>query len=515
LVDERQSDGSDRHNGTDVADVNGWDRELNGIARAWSGRPTRQHSAEPVPASQRLPAHQVSDDDPLPWRPPALADNTPSTGTPVTEPPLWREAARHASTSPAAPVAPLDWTPPADPPAWTPATERPAPVDPLAPAPADPLAAAPGDPLAAAPADPLAADLSPVASGAGPTSGELPQRVPAEPDVPHVPEAADVGGLTPPAGAPQLARIADQLRRDDVPSEECRTKGFDVDAVLDAVKGVAGVRAAGLRTNPRGAHTLRLDLHDDADPVQVSRVVAQLLQERMGLSAAPNDVPRPRTSPEQPAAHPTPAARPAAPTEPAASIRPASSSHPEASTSSAAPDPSLIGSAAGVPAPDRRAFDGEQTRYAPQPALSPASGSGNRIVIDQVQVHVNGLEASVEVRLAAAGRTALGLAKGPAIDSYVLRLAAVSAAKAVDDLIRQTGRPALPESRAASRCFVEHTAVVPFGATDVAVVVVLLVCGGWVEQLAGSAVVDGDSRYAAVRATLGAVHQKLDALLSD
>jgi hypothetical protein len=472
LVDERQSDGKDRHNGTGVADVNGWDHELNGVAPAWSGGRAGQQGAEPVPTPLRPPARQEPSDDPLPWHTAALTDNTPATGIQLSEPPLWREAARHASTSPAAPLAPLGV--PAAPSQWT----------------------------------PPAADPSPAASGTAPASGELPQRVPAEPDVPHVPEAVDASGLTPPAGAPQLARIADQLRRDDVPSEECRTKGFDVDAVLDAVKGVAGVRAAGLRTNPRGAHTLRLDLHDDADPVQVSRVVAQLLQERMGLSAAPNDVPRPRASPEHTGghltpAHPMPAADSATPTRPAPSTRPD------------APGPTGAGPPAGVPAPDRLAYDGEQTRYAPHPALSPASGSGNRVVIDQVQVNVSGLEASVEVRLAAAGRTALGLAKGPAIDSYVLRLAAVSAAQAVDDLIRQTGRPQVPESRAASRCFVEHTAVVPFGATDVAVVVVLLVCGGWVEQLAGSAVVEGDSRYAAVRATLGAVHQKLDALLSD
>jgi heme A synthase len=37
-------------------------------------------------------------------------------------------------------------------------------------------------------------------------------------------------------------------------------------------------------------------------------------------------------------------------------------------------------------------------------------------------------------------------------------------------------------------------ALVPFAGCEVAIVVLLLVCGGWVEQLAGSAIVNGDPR---------------------
>jgi hypothetical protein len=54
---------------------------------------------------------------------------------------------------------------------------------------------------------------------------------------------------------------------------------------------------------------------------------------------------------------------------------------------------------------------------------------------------------------------------------------------------------------------------VPFGGAEVAVVVVLLVCGGVAEQLSGSALVSGDPRQAVVRATLSAVNRRLDALL--
>jgi hypothetical protein len=106
------------------------------------------------------------------------------------------------------------------------------------------------------------------------------------------------------------------------------------------------------------------------------------------------------------------------------------------------------------------------------------------------------------------GREARGFANGPAVDAYVLRLCAAATAKAVDELLKSgttTGE--------AGRCFVEHAAIVPMGSCDVAVVVVLLVCGGWVEQLAGSALVSGDPRRAVVRATLGAVNRRLAALL--
>ena len=51
------------------------------------------------------------------------------------------------------------------------------------------------------------------------------------------------------------------------------------------------MRDAALRRTPAGAHSLRLDLADGADPAEVSRLVARLLQERMGLAAAPQDVP--------------------------------------------------------------------------------------------------------------------------------------------------------------------------------------------------------------------------------
>src|SRR5690606_39495426 len=112
----------------------------------------------------------------------------------------------------------------------------------------------------------------------------LPQRVPAEPDVPEMPESESGKGER--WTAPELAWIADQLKRADVPQEPA--EGLDVDAVLGAVRDVPGVRSASVRPNPDGIHTLRLDLADDADPGQVSRLVARLLEERMGLSAAPN-----------------------------------------------------------------------------------------------------------------------------------------------------------------------------------------------------------------------------------
>ncbi|MEH0969509.1 hypothetical protein V6U77_00005, partial [Micromonospora sp. CPCC 205546] len=163
--------------------------------------------------------------------------------------------------------------------------------DPSTPAPAGapPYAARRSAPEPAPPA----ADQAP-----DPASAVLPQRVPAEPDVPVVPEPPAV---EPPAETPELARIATHLRRDDEPAPlRERPEGFDVNAILDAVRGVAGVRDAALRRTPAGAHSLRLDLADGADPAEVSRQVARLLQDRMGLAAAPQNLPGMPAAPAAP-----------------------------------------------------------------------------------------------------------------------------------------------------------------------------------------------------------------------
>ncbi|MER6595723.1 hypothetical protein ABT214_28485, partial [Micromonospora purpureochromogenes] len=149
------------------------------------------------------------------------------------------------------------------------------------------------------------------------------------------------------------------------------------------------------------------------------------------------------------------------------------------------------------------------TESAPSRPLDTGGAPGPRVVIDHVQVSTFGLDATVEVRLLAGGETAAGHSTGPAVDGYVLRLCAVAAAAAVDQLLR--GAEGTAER---GRCFVEHAAVVPFGNCEVATVVVLLVCDGWVEQLAGSALVAGDPRQAVVRATLAAVNRRLEALLA-
>jgi hypothetical protein len=128
-------------------------------------------------------------------------------------------------------------------------------------------------------------------------------------------------------------------------------------------------------------------------------------------------------------------------------------------------------------------------------------------MIDQVEVSTQGVDAIVEVRLIADGVPAVGTASGPAVDGYMLRLSAVAAAAAIDELLIDA------DAGTRGRCFIEHTALVPFGNCDVAVVVLLLTCDGWVEQLTGSSVVAGDPRQAVVRATLAAVNRRLEALL--
>ncbi|MFJ6195819.1 hypothetical protein [Micromonospora sp. NPDC092111] len=459
-----------------------------------------------------------------------------------------------------------------------PATNGPRRLDrtPPAPAPtsAPPYAARRSAPDPQSTADPAGDDRRPERGTA-----VLPQRVPAEPDVPVVPEPPAV---EPPAETPELARIATHLRRDDEPAPlRERPEGFDVNAILDAVREVAGVRDAALRRTPAGAHSLRLDLADGADPAEVSRMVARLLQERMGLAAAPQNLPgmpaaptppplRRRTVEPRSGEESTPTERrdpgrpgmPAVPTGRARAVDPSSgeerptgglgrpvTDRPQggpgrdaeeqpagdgraeqpatvagvprrrrqatahrgrASVEEAAPGSALPPT--GSPATLNASYSGGQlttTESAPSRPLDTGGVPGPRVVIDHVQVSTFGLDATVEVRLLAAGEPAAGHATGPAVDGYVLRLCAVAAAAAVDELLRHAERTA-----DRGRCFVEHAAVVPFGNCEVATVVVLLVCDGWVEQLAGSALVAGDPRQAVVRATLAAVNRRLEALLA-
>ncbi|MGW4682875.1 hypothetical protein ACWEOS_30810 [Micromonospora taraxaci] len=433
-----------------------------------------------------------------------------------------------------------------------PATNGPEPRDRPAPAPASPYAARRSAPDPASSADD---DRQ-----SDPQAVVLPQRVPAEPDVPVVPEPPAVD---PPAETPELARIATHLRRDDEPAPlRERPEGFDVNAILDAVREVAGVRDAALRRTPAGAHSLRLDLADGADPAEVSRQVARLLQDRMGLAAAPQNVPgmpstppppvrrrvaEPRVADRRTPDSPTTAPRDAGADPRGGEARAADSTVPirpsggrveavptgpeqrpgtdvsrrrrsnaphrgratveEPGSVSAAP----AGAATGSPATLGTSYSGGQvttTESAPSRPLETGGAPGPRVVIDHVQVSTFGLDANVEVRLLAGGETASGYATGPAVDGYVLRLCAVAAAAAVDELLRGA------DNAERGRCFVEHAAVVPFGNCEVATVVALLVCEGWVEQLAGSALVAGDPRQAVVRATLAAVNRRLEALLS-
>ncbi|BCB86664.1 hypothetical protein Psuf_039770 [Phytohabitans suffuscus] len=358
-------------------------------------------------------------------------------------------------------------------------------------------------PVAPAPPAPSQAATSQVAPpppARTPEPDALPQRVPAQPDVPTVPEPP----AEPPADGPDLTRIWSHLRRDDAPPRE-RPEGFDVQAILGAVRGVEGVRDASLRTTQAGAHSLRLDLADGADPAEVSRIVARLLQDRMGLAAAPKEpsaagepgtVTRARTEPTATGTFPAPAGS-YLPGHPGGQVVEQRRPAPETPRRRArrAREESPLGQSAPV----------EPVSPRPMPAGKP----GPRIVIDEVQVSTFGLDATVEVKLAADERKAIGRANGPAVDAYVLRLCAEAGAAAVDDLLstaEQVGDR--------GKCFVEHAAAVPFGSCEVAVVVVLLVCGGWVEQLAGSALVAGDPRQAVVRATLNAVNRRLEALLA-
>ncbi|MFV2083450.1 hypothetical protein ACFHWT_03050 [Micromonospora sp. LOL_021] len=370
------------------------------------------------------------------------------------------------------------------------------------------------------------ADLSttPIAAAA---LDALPQRVPADPDVPTVPQ--QLPPVEHAAETPELARIASHLRRGDVVDQpQERPEGFDVGAILAAVRGVGGVRDASLRTTDAGAHSLRLDLAEGADPAEVSRLVARLLQERMGLAAAPQNLPGVEpdhglpalpgradlSSPGRPPGSTAPP--PTAPGGVPGWVAPEPADVPRRRRQPLGPRPGQddppprhAGTAAATAAVPCVEPSGTAPESGPPRPLNPGGRPGPRVVLDHVQVSTFGVDATVEVRLTAGQRTTSGVATGPAVDGYVLRLCAVAAASAIEKLL---AGPAGAADR--GRCIVEHAAVVPMGGCEVAVVVVLLACGGWVEQLAGSAVVSGDPRQAVVRATLAAVNRRLDALLA-
>ncbi|MDG4804582.1 hypothetical protein [Micromonospora sp. WMMD980] len=564
-------------------------------------RPFRLPREDPEPR----PAHESTAQRPSWAGPPVPVTPFGARPDPPAAPPAAREA-------PAGPPPPAAYAPapaaraagePADEPHRAPdqAPAEPAGVPPVsaAPAPFDsyrpprPTSAPPYAARRSAP-EPAPTAAAPVAESpsAEPAPAVLPQRVPAEPDVPVVPEPPAV---EPSAETPELARIATHLRRDDEPAPlRERPEGFDVNAILDAVREVAGVRDAALRRTPAGAHSLRLDLADGADPADVSRLVARLLQERMGLAAAPQNLPGAPAVPPPPVRRRSAAARAdrlaelpppdprsgtprsRADDEPDAQVTGAVPPGPAGDDTSARPGvmrpanrpaenrsgegrfggvESRTGRPADTPVesaepggePPRRrrqsthrgratvdetslaaaptgmstgspvtlgtSYSGGQmttTETAPSRPLDPGGAPGPRVVIDHVLVSTFGLDATTEVRLLAGDRAADGHATGPAVDGYVLRLCAVAAAAAVDELLGGGDVPAGDRGR----CFVEHAAVVPFGNCEVATVVVLLVCEGWVEQLAGSALVAGDPRQAVVRATLAAVNRRLEALLA-
>ncbi|HEV7897771.1 MAG TPA: hypothetical protein VGP31_08020 [Planosporangium sp.] len=581
-----------RHGYPPISDVPRADpgRHSEPVGEQRSDQPDRQPGQVTVPSGRH---HGEEPAERSPWAPPSLPPGYERIPTARTAPPPeYEEAPAYREPSAASAgrvyVPSADHPPSVDPPSVDPPSVDPPSVDPPWGEPAGRAVSPPhpADPPWGEPrwSEPPRRDESDASSGLRePAADEpfypalLPQRVPAEPDVPGVPGIGQEPNGNPTA-APELARIATYLRdeEEDGDGGSERPDGFDIPAVLAAVRLVPGVRDAHVRTTTGGGQTLRLELSEDADPGEVSRAVARLLNERMGLDAEPNDellrpvspapavpgrptdtaaVPGRRRAAEDDAAEDDEddddeeagvAESPSAVTE-SPSVQEPPADLPRDREAQVEPDierAAVVRAAedrTGVTYADRagtvgrgvvtetRALGGRRARNQPPgtgvsraqqrgaeqrrdsvPAHHPLPiGAGAvRVVLDQVEVGTQGTDAVVEVRLSADGGPAVGVASGPAFDGYVLRLAAVAAANAIDDLL--TGSDGVPRAR----CFIENATVVPMGSCEVAVVVLLLAHGGWVEELSGSAVVNGDQRQAVVRATLAAVNRRLEALLS-
>jgi hypothetical protein len=301
---------------------------------------------------------------------------------------------------------------------------------------------------------------APAAAGA---RAPLPRRVPRIPDVDFPLFESDPGEPAPdPVTQRQkLNRIADFLRDDETYSAEFRPDGVDLEAVLGAVRQVPQVRDAQLRWNAQAGHTLRIEFADGVDEGEVTRSVVRLLRAKLGLATQP--------SAEEPTVD--------------------------------SPFRGRVPMGAG-----RLARAGTQSgRSLPRPSGVDVP----RLVVDNVTVTRTGAEATVEVRLRrpGTGLTAVGEGRGPGVDAYLSRLAATAAAHAVDQTLTAAGA-----SR--GKVFVEHVSVVPFGAVEVAVAVLVLTFDGAAEQVSGSAIVGDDPHVAVVRATLAALNRRLESLLS-
>ena len=263
------------------------------------------------------------------------------------------------------------------------------------------------------------------AAGARPT---LPKRVPSIPDVPDMFLPND-----PTADGFELTKIASFFRDGRIDATDDRPDGFDVTVVLQAVRSVPGVKEAHLRWNSGYGHTLRVEFVPGADEGEVTREVGRMLRESMGLTTQPGPP--------------------------------------------GGPLPGRYGG--GIPgarlSPEENTLERHRRSagLAPVPTARPAGAGPSRLVLDHVQVTTLGMDTTVDVRLTvsgghAPGAVAKGTRQGPAVDEYRLRLAADAACDAVDQLLLD------PSAGPRGRCVVDHVAIVPFGAVEVAVVVALV-----------------------------------------
>jgi hypothetical protein len=310
-------------------------------------------------------------------------------------------------------------------------------------------------------ADQPAPERELVGAGVGAAVGRpvLPKRVPSIPDVPDMFLPND-----PTADGFELTKISSFFRDGRIDATDDRPDGFDVTVVLQAVRSVPGVKEAHLRWNSGYGHTLRVEFVPGADEGEVTREVGRMLRETMGL------------------------------------------------TTQAGP---AGGYGATIPgtrlSPEENTLERQRRSSGLAPSRS-AQPAGGRVVLDHVQVTTLGMDTVVDVRLTvaggqSAGTVAKGTRKGPAVDEYRLRLAADAAADAIDQLLLDPG------AGQRGRCVIDHVAVVPFGAVEVAVVVALLMTGAEATKLSGSAIVASDPRHAVVTATLSAVNGQLETLL--
>jgi hypothetical protein len=275
--------------------------------------------------------------------------------------------------------------------------------------------------------------------------------------------------------------------------------------LVAALLGVPGVAAAAVEPHGAGPGTLRLQLANGADEVDVAGAVNRLLRSRFGLAV---DADRVRVLD-------TAGSRDAAPRRTATALADDDADVDGTGTVDADTRMTAVGGANGD-GPARDTADGagaddevdgavgELVQDAPAAAADPRPAAAGRLVIERVQLVSAHLGVTVSVTLRSGERLETGEAEGAATSGALHRSVAEATLRAVERMVDDEVRFA-----------VEHVEIASTGQERTALVVVSLVAERGTQRLSGASVVRDDARQAVIRGVLAAVNRRVGPMLGE